>query len=127
MDDCSKRSTVDNGGFHHRAHSSIFHAPFAIHRCMVSSTMIFFLHNQTLLHLVIAMIDAEPTSPIFSQFGVFRKNNKAMPQQPWISLSDYDKALGTGDILYGGNSVSGLQTMILNSHNGANVFIRKNS
>jgi len=48
-------------------------------------------------------------------------------EDPWISLEDIDTAVHTGDILYGGNSISIAHTRILPRHNGANVWVRYKS
>ena len=51
-----------------------------------------------------------------------RKNNV---EDPWISLTDHHKAIGTGDIVYGEASYGGKHASAVLNHNGANVYIRK--
>jgi len=53
----------------------------------------------------------------------YRRNG--VQEDPWISLSDHHPAIGTGDILYGGDSFGQTHaSAILPHHNGANVFVR---
>ena len=44
-------------------------------------------------------------------------------EDPWISLVDYENAVHSGLILYGGNSIQ-LNTQSLKDNDGANVYIR---
>ena len=53
-------------------------------------------------------------------------NRKTSEEDPWISLDDHDISVDDGNIIYGeANFSSASHTKILNSHNGANVYIRK--
>ena len=46
-------------------------------------------------------------------------------EDPWISLTDHDSAIGEGNLLYGENHYGRAHAKnILPSHKGANVFIR---
>ena len=51
-----------------------------------------------------------------------RKENR---EDPWISLTDHDTAIGEGNIIYAENNLTREHmTTILQEHKGANVFIR---
>jgi hypothetical protein len=56
------------------------------------------------------------------------KNDEANPDDPWISVVDHGAAIGAGMLVYGENSFDAeeLYTKVLQDHNGANVFVRKN-
>ena len=50
---------------------------------------------------------------------------KGHVEDPWVSLGDYEQSVGTGEVLYGeGHYMGKHATDVLDSHNGANVYIR---
>ena len=52
-------------------------------------------------------------------------NRAGFAEDPWISLTHHDDAIGSGDLLYGGAKFGGSPAEnVLPIHNGANVFVR---
>lgn len=45
-------------------------------------------------------------------------------EDPWISLVDHSAAVGSQQLLYGGNSYGGTHAKILANHKGADVYVR---
>jgi hypothetical protein len=68
----------------------------------------------------------ESSSMSASPYSAKWYNRKAAVEDPWISLQDHADAIPAGDILYGENSFGGAHAAnVLNTHNGANVWIRQ--
>ena len=67
-------------------------------------------------------IKISSTSPTPYQARWYRR--EGAKEDPWISLTDYEHAIGAGNILYGGNSHPNMAQAMKGS-GGANVFIRK--